>query len=141
MWQFGYSFLLPACATSGIADWYTQPQRIPDAIPRYARDGRLLGYIGSATDIHELRETPTRTPQSRCGVAHLSRIATAGVLSASVAYGRNQLLASIQNNAEVAKLPLTQLSPDLEEVQQSLNETVGINQQAETITKHLRLVD
>jgi hypothetical protein len=88
----------------------------------------------SSTDIHELRE-----PKASSITAFWSGpIATAGrcLLCRIWAY---QLLASIQNNAEAAKLPLKQLLPDLKEVQEILNRTVGITPHAAAIIKHLRL--
>jgi PAS domain S-box-containing protein len=54
-------------------------------IPRYARDRTFLGYIGSCTDIHELRETQNELRDRVLQVAHLNRIATASALSSSIA--------------------------------------------------------
>lgn len=113
---------------------------IDDAgIPRYARDGTFLGYIGSCTDIHELRKIQNELQDRILEVVHLNRTAAAGALSASIAHELGQPLGAIQFNADAAKRLLAARSPDLEEVKEILNEIGQANQRAATIIQHLRL--
>jgi PAS domain S-box-containing protein len=42
-------------------------------IPRYARDGSYLGYIGSCTDIHEHKETQSELRRRLLEIARLTR--------------------------------------------------------------------
>jgi PAS domain S-box-containing protein len=108
-------------------------------IPRYARDGTFLGYIGSCTDIHELRETQNELHERIHEVVHLNRIAAAGALSASIVHELGQPLSAIQLYADTATCLLAASSPDLEEVKDLLNEIGKVNQRAAEVIQHLRL--
>ena len=109
-------------------------------IPRYARDGTFLGFIGSCTDIHGLRETQDELRHRVLEVVHLNRIATAGALSASIAHELTQPLTAIQSNTQAAKSLLAARSPDLEELKEILDDIRQDNQRAATIIQHLRLL-
>jgi PAS domain S-box-containing protein len=108
-------------------------------MPRYARDGTFLGYIGSCTDIHELRKIQKELQDRILEVVHLNRTAVAGALSASIAHELGQPLTAIQSNADAGKWLLAARSPDLEEIKEIPNEIVKANQRAATIIQHLRL--
>jgi PAS domain S-box-containing protein len=107
-------------------------------IPRYARDGTFLGYIGSCTDIHELRETQTELRNRVLQVAHLNRIATASALSSSIAHELIQPLTAIEGNTEAAKSLLAAGTADLTEVKAILDEIGQSNRRAASIIQHLR---
>jgi PAS domain S-box-containing protein len=109
-------------------------------IPRYARDGTFLGYIGSGTDIHELRETQSELRDRVLQVVHLNRIATASALSSSIAHELIQPLAAIQSNIDAAKSLLVANTADLAEVRAILDDIGQANQRAGTIIQHLRLL-
>jgi len=109
-------------------------------IPRYARDGTFLGYIGSCTDIHELRQTQDELRERVLEVAHLSRIATASALSSSIAHELLQPLTAIQSNIDVSKSLLSADTPDLAEVKAILDDIGQDNRRAGTIIQHLRLL-
>src|SRR5262249_17363399 len=64
-------------------------------IPRYARDGSFLGYIGSCIDIHEHRETQAELRRRLIEIAHLNRRADAAALAGSIAHELNQPLGAI----------------------------------------------
>src|SRR5262249_11668275 len=85
-------------------------------IPRYARDGTFLGYIGSCSDIHEQRETQAELRRRLLEIAHLNRRADAAALSASIAHELNQPLGAILSNAEAAELGLAAVPPRLGQV-------------------------
>jgi PAS domain S-box-containing protein len=109
-------------------------------MPRYARDGTFLGFIGSCTDIHDLRETQNELRHRVLEVVHLNRIATAGALSASIAHELTQPLTAIQSNTDAAKSLLAARSPDLEELKAILDDIRQDNRRAATIIQHLRLL-
>jgi len=69
---------------------------------------------------------------------HLNRIATAGVLSASVAHELNQPLGTIQSYAEAATLYLQADPPDIERAEKILANIRRDNQRAADIISHLR---
>lgn len=109
-------------------------------IPRYARDGTFLGYIGSGTDIHELRETQSELHDRVLQVVHLNRIATASALSSSIAHELIQPLAAIQSNIDAAKSLLEANTADLAEIGAILDDIGQANERAGTIIQHLRLL-
>ena len=73
-------------------------------IPRYARDGSFLGYIGSCTDIHEHRETQSELRRRLLEIARLTRRADAAAIASLFAHELNQPLAAILSNVEAAEL-------------------------------------
>jgi PAS domain S-box-containing protein len=78
---------------------------IDDAgIPRFARDGSFLGYIGSCTDIHEYRETQSELRRRLLEMARLTRRADAAAIAGLFAHELNQPLAAILSNIETAEL-------------------------------------
>jgi PAS domain S-box-containing protein len=73
-------------------------------IPRYARDGSFLGYIGSCTDIHDYRETQSELRRRLIEIARLTRRADAAAIASLFAHELNQPLAAILSNLETAEL-------------------------------------
>lgn len=73
-------------------------------IPRFARDGSFLGYIGSCSDIHEYRETQSELRRRLLEIARLTRRADAAAIASLFAHELNQPLAAILSNIETAEL-------------------------------------
>ena len=90
---------------------YDQTYRWIDdtGIPRYARDGSFLGYIGSCTDIHEYRETQSELRRRLIEITRLTRRADAAAIASLVAHELNQPLAAILSNIEAAELHVEKL--------------------------------
>jgi PAS domain S-box-containing protein len=72
-------------------------------------------------------------------LAHASRLATVGELSASIAHEINQPLGAILSNAEAAELLLESESPPLEEVRKILGDIRNDDLRASDIIRHIRL--
>ncbi|HEY7298812.1 MAG TPA: PAS domain-containing sensor histidine kinase [Xanthobacteraceae bacterium] len=89
-------------------------------IPRYARDGTFLGYIGSCIDIHAHRQTQAELHRRLLEIVHLNRQADAAAFAATIAHEINQPLAAILSNTEAAEMCLTTDPPGREEVRQIL---------------------
>jgi PAS domain S-box-containing protein len=107
-------------------------------IPRYARDGTFLGYIGSCSDIHEYREAEAEQRRRLLEIAHLNRAADAAALSASIAHELNQPLAAILSNAEAAELCLETDPPNLDLVKEILADIRRDDQRAADVISHMR---
>ena len=90
---------------------YDQTYRWIDdtGIPRYARDGSFLVYIGSCTDIHEYRETQSELRRRLIEITRLTRRADAAAIASLVAHELNQPLAAILSNIEAAELHVEKL--------------------------------
>jgi PAS domain S-box-containing protein len=67
-------------------------------IPRYARDGDFLGYIGSCIDVHEYREMQSELRHHLLENAELNRQADAAMFAGAIAHELNQPLAAIVSN-------------------------------------------
>jgi len=73
-------------------------------------------------------------------LAHASRLATVGELSASIAHEINQPLGAILSNADAAELLLESESPPLEEVRKILGDIRNDDLRASDIIRHIRLL-
>ena len=73
-------------------------------------------------------------------LAHASRLATMGELSASIAHEINQPLGAILSNADAAELLLESESPPLDEVRKILADIRNDDLRASEIIRHIRLL-
>jgi PAS domain S-box-containing protein len=73
-------------------------------------------------------------------LAHASRLATVGELSASIAHEINQPLGAILSNADAAELLLESESPPLDEVRKILADIRNDDLRASDIIRHIRLL-
>jgi len=73
-------------------------------------------------------------------LAHASRLATVGELSASIAHEINQPLSAILSNADAAELLLESESPPLDEVRKILADIRNDDLRASDIIRHIRLL-
>jgi PAS domain S-box-containing protein len=109
-------------------------------VPRFAPDGAFLGYIGSALDITELRQSEAQVVRQRNELAHLSRVTMLGELSGSLAHELNQPLTSILSNAQAGQRLLSRDGPDLDEVREILKDIVEEDKRAGEVIRRLRLL-
>ena len=93
-------------------------------IPRFARNGIFLGYIGSCIDIQEHRDSQSELRRRLLDIAELNRQDDAAMLSASVVHEMKQPLAAIASNASAALRWLTRQTPDVERGRANLNNIV-----------------
>ena len=107
-------------------------------IPRYARDGSFLGYIGSCTDIHEYRETQSELRRRLIEIARLTRRADAAAIASLFAHELNQPLAAILSNLEAAELDLEGLSAPVGALKDILFDIRRDNLRASQIIRHMQ---
>ena len=93
---------------------------------------------GVSADVTERRFTEGELQRQRGELAHLSRVATLGELSGSLAHELNQPLAIILSNAQAAQRLLAQNPPDLNEVRDILDDIVIADRRAGEVIKRLR---
>ena len=92
----------------------------------------------AARDITERLKAETEARQRREELAHMTRIATIGELTTSLAHEINQPLTAIQSNAEAGKRFLSQSAPDLGEVGQILEDIIRDDRRAGEVVKKVR---
>jgi PAS domain S-box-containing protein len=107
-------------------------------IPRYARDGSFLGYIGSGTDIHEHRETQSELRHRLIEIARLTQRADAAAIASLFAHELNQPLAAILSNLEAAELEVEGLPAPVGALKDILVDIRRDNVRAAQIIRHMQ---
>ena len=107
-------------------------------IPRYARDGSFLGYIGSCTDIHEYRETQSELRHRLIEIARLTRRADAAAIASLFAHELNQPLAAVLSNLDAAELDVEGLPAPVGALKDILLDIRRDNLRAAQIIRHMQ---
>ena len=97
-----------------------------------------LFVLASIIDISERKRAELEAAHHRNEMAHLSRVAMLGELSASIAHELNQPLSAILTNAQAAQRVLGN-GADLAEIHDILNEIVSEDKRAAEVIRRLRL--
>jgi PAS domain S-box-containing protein len=121
----------------------------PDSSSRYVQalyvphvDGRggVRGFYALLHDMTEHRRIDLEIERQRDELAHVSRVATLGELTASLAHELHQPLAAIMSNAQAALRFLAQDEPDFQEVRDILQDIVADDRRANEVIQRLRLL-
>src|SRR5262249_8186081 len=99
--------------------------------PVWDAAGRFVGYRGVARDITERQRTEEALRQAQAELAHVTRVATLGELTASIAHEINQPLGAMVNSANACVRWLA--AQNLERAQQSAVRVVAEGQRAGAI--------
>jgi PAS domain S-box-containing protein len=100
--------------------------------------GEFIGVRASNRDITLRRQAEMLGQQHREQLAHVTRVATLGELTASLAHEVNQPLNAVMNNAQAALRFLHREQPDLEEVGEALGDIVRDGKRAAEVIQRLR---
>jgi PAS domain S-box-containing protein len=92
----------------------------------------------AARDITERQFAEAEAMQRRAELAHLSRVATIGELTTSLAHEINQPLTAILSNAQAAQRFLCRPAPDISEVRQILDDIIRDNRRASEVLRNVR---
>jgi len=101
-------------------------------------DGNLTGYRGADTDVTARKQSELALGQQRNELAHLSRVSTMGVLTASLAHELNQPLSAILSNAQAGSRFLAAATPDLAEVRGALEDIARDTKRAGEVIRQMR---
>ena len=107
---------------------------LDSGVPRVAGDGRIVGYIGSRTDITERHELQ----RDRQELAHVARVSTMGELAASLAHELNQPLTAILTNVQAGLRLVTADPVDLGEIRAILQDIVDDDNRASEVIRRMR---
>jgi PAS domain S-box-containing protein len=107
-----------------------------------ARDarGRAVRMVGTHVDITERKNAESQAQRHFQELAHLSRVATVGELTASLAHELNQPLGAILRNTEAAELILRDDVPDLEELRAIITDIHKDDERAGKVIDRLRML-
>ncbi|WP_271898448.1 trifunctional serine/threonine-protein kinase/ATP-binding protein/sensor histidine kinase [Candidatus Phyllobacterium onerii] len=101
------------------------------------RDGQLA-YIGSIQDVTRGYQTEEALSKARSELAHVARITTLGVLTASIAHEVNQPLMGIVTNASTCLRMLAADPPNLEGARRTAERSIRDGHRAADVIKRLR---
>jgi len=113
--------------------WYNsmgEPLRDPE--------GTIIQWYGLSVDIDDRKRAEDHLRDTRMKLAKASRLATVAELAASIAHELNQPLMSILANAQAAKRWLNAASPNLTEVDSSIERTIRDARAADETMQHIR---
>src|SRR5262249_2908908 len=106
-------------------------------IPRIARDGEFLGYIGSCIDIQEQREMQSELRRHLLENAELNRHADAAMLAGAIAHENKQRFAASVSNGSAGLRWLDRERPNIERAKATLSNIVQAGQRAGQIIESL----
>ena len=101
------------------------------------KDGRLE-YIGAAQDVTQRRLSEEALGKARSELAHVARVTSLGVLTASIAHEVNQPLAAIITNGETGLRWLARSDLDVEKVREFIRRVVADARRASEIIDRIR---
>ncbi|HEY5704849.1 MAG TPA: ATP-binding protein, partial [Terrimicrobiaceae bacterium] len=100
--------------------------------------GDLVEYVGAVKDVTEQKKAEGAMHGMCAQIAHVTRVATLGELTASIAHEVNQPLGSIVTNASAGLRWLAGARPNLEEAREALQWIVADGNRAGDIVKRIR---
>lgn len=100
--------------------------------------GRPASILETNNDVTAQRGAEDKLDRARSELAHVSRIATMGELTASIAHEVNQPLAAVVANGEAGLRWLGRPTPDLGETRKSLEAMIRNAQRASDVIRRLR---
>src|SRR5881398_1247451 len=100
--------------------------------------GRSTRLLGVSMDVTKRKQAEKEAMEQRDELFHLSRVATLGQLSGSLAHELNQPLGIILSNAQAAQHMLAGDAPDIPELREILADIVGENLRAGEVITRLR---
>ncbi|WP_234709128.1 ATP-binding protein [Rhizobium rhizogenes] len=92
----------------------------------------------SIMDVTDRREAENGLHAAQAELAHVTRVATLGELTASIAHEVNQPLAAVVTNGEAGLRWLKRAEPDLGEVEASMRRMIADARRASDVIRHLR---
>jgi PAS domain S-box-containing protein len=101
------------------------------------RDGRLE-IIGAVQDVTERRLAEEALTQARSDLAHVTRVTSLGMLTASIAHEVNQPLSGIITNASTCLRMLAATPPNVEGARETAKRTIRDGNRASELVTRLR---
>src|SRR5207245_8552385 len=101
------------------------------------KDGRLE-YIGAVQDVTQRRFSEEALSKARSELAHVARVTSLGVLTASIAHEVNQPLSGIITNASTCLRMLAADPPNVEGARETARRTIRDGGRASDVIQRLR---
>jgi PAS domain S-box-containing protein len=134
-------------ARRGGGDFEVEPRLLmPDGSIKYVHvvahatrdDTGELEYIGALQDVTERRQSQDALDKARSELAHVARVTSLGVLTASIAHEVNQPLSGILTNASTGVKMLADDPPNVEGARETARRTMRDARRAADVIARLR---
>lgn len=101
-------------------------------------DGNIVRFVGTSTDIEDLKAAQEELHNTRATLAHMSRVMTMGELTASIAHEVNQPLAGIVTNAGTVLRMLSNDAPNVSGASEAARRLIRDGNRAAEVIARLR---
>ena len=101
-------------------------------------EGQVTRFVHRIKDITERVEVEEKVRRQWDELAHVTRVASMGELTSSLAHEINQPLTAILSNAEAARRFLSMAAPDISEVRQILDDIIRDDKRASDVVQKVR---
>jgi len=108
------------------------------ANPLRDETGHVIKWFGVNTDIEERKRAEEELRDTQAELAHMTRVMTMGVLTASIAHEVNQPLAGIVTNANTCLRMLAADLPNLDGARETARRTIRDANRASEVVRRLR---
>ena len=101
-------------------------------------EGNLLRFVGTSTDIEDLKRAQEELRITQADLAHMTRVTTMGELTASIAHEVNQPLSGIITNASTCMRMLAADPPNVDGARETVRRTIRDGNRASEVIQRLR---
>jgi signal transduction histidine kinase len=116
--------------------------QLPDGVVKYVHvAAHIRGeheYIGAVQDVTERRSSEEALSKARSELAHVARVTSLGVLTASIAHEVNQPLSGIVTNASTCLRMLAADPPNVDGARETARRTIRDGNRASEVVTRLR---
>ncbi|MGZ4871689.1 MAG: PAS domain S-box protein [Candidatus Angelobacter sp.] len=154
----GWAALHPDCVAGVQAAWeqawahgtdYEMEQRVRGREGNYRRflcravavqdeQERVVEWVGTNTDVEELRQTEDALRTTQAELAHVARVVAMGELTSSIAHEINQPLTVIVANANACQRLLQADVVNVEEIRGAVTDIIAAGQRAAEVITQIR---
>jgi PAS domain S-box-containing protein len=108
-------------------------QVVDRAVPIYDKNGEVMEWVGTCTDVTELRAAEARQAELRAQMVQMQKLESLGVLAGGIAHDFNNLLGGIMGYASLAleELPADSTTAGL------IEQVLALSQRASGLTRQM----
>jgi PAS domain S-box-containing protein len=101
-------------------------------------EGNILRFVGTSTDVHDLRQTQEELRNTQAEFGRVTRVVTMGELTASIAHEVNQPLGAMVTSAASCARWLAAKPPQMDKARRALERIVNDGRRAGAIIQRIR---
>jgi PAS domain S-box-containing protein len=120
-------------ASDGTYRWH-----LHRAVPVRDPEGNILRFVGTSTDVHDLRQAQEALRNTQAEFAHMTRVMTIGELTASIAHEVNQPLGAIVTSAAAGARWLATKPPQMDKARRALERIANDGKRAAEVIRRIR---